>query len=71
MTRGHVFRADDGRLFMVRCPRCGLENYALAVSSGSCYSCGETARECHVSDGTGNADWPPRDHLPQEVRDDD
>ena len=72
MTRkGNVWRAEDGRLFMQRCPRCDKENYAMAVSSGTCCWCGETARECHLQDGTGNADWPKRDHVPAEVRDDD
>lgn len=46
--RGHVFRADDGRLFMVRCPRCTRENYSGAVSSGTCAWCGEKARDEHV-----------------------
>lgn len=67
--KGNVFRADDGRLFMNRCPRCGKENYALAVSSGKCAWCGETANEGHLRKPL-NADWPKRDHLPTEVRDD-
>lgn len=73
---GHVFRADDGRLFMIRCPRCGRENYAGAVSSGTCAFCGEVAKRAtseslEVNPATENADWPKRDHLPSEVRDDD
>jgi ribosomal protein L37E len=34
------FRADDGRLYLVRCFACGRENYALAVRGGECAWCG-------------------------------
>ena len=31
---------SNGRLYLTRCPKCGLENYALNVSSGFCTWCG-------------------------------
>ena len=31
---------EGGRLFLVRCPRCGIENHAMAVASGQCAWCG-------------------------------
>jgi len=34
------FRDKDGKLFLVRCPKCKLENYAFAVASGECAWCG-------------------------------
>ena len=66
---GNVWRAPDGRLFMQRCPRCNRENWSGAVASGECAWCGEKARPCHVTQRDNN-DWPVRDHLPSEVRDD-
>lgn len=45
MGRCEVFRGGDGRLYLVRCPQCGRENYALAVSSGQCCWCGYRATE--------------------------
>jgi len=34
------FVTDDGRVFLVRCPECRLENYTPAVASGQCAWCG-------------------------------
>ncbi len=34
------FRDDTGKPFVVRCPKCGRENYAMAVASGECAWCG-------------------------------
>ena len=31
---------DQGQLFLVRCYRCGRENYAPAVATGTCAFCG-------------------------------
>lgn len=50
--RGYVYRADDGRLFMVRCPECGKENYAAAVSGGICVWCGCYAKDEHLEEGS-------------------
>lgn len=30
----------NGKKYLVRCPKCGKENYALSVSSGRCAWCG-------------------------------
>ena len=43
------FKNKDGRLFMVRCPRCEEENYAPAVPSGICVNCGYELKEEDVS----------------------
>ena len=34
------FRDEKGRLYLVRCYACNKENYAPAVSSGTCAWCG-------------------------------
>lgn len=37
----HVgFRTDNGRLFLLRCPKCDLENWAMAVADSVCAWCG-------------------------------
>jgi len=38
-----LWLSDDGKIFMSRCPECGLENYAMCVSSGTCAWCGYDA----------------------------
>lgn len=35
----------DGTILLMRCPKCGLENWALAVASGSCAWCGYDAHK--------------------------
>ena len=45
MKHGEVFKGDDGNLYLVRCPKCGRENYMLAVASGRCCWCGYKATE--------------------------
>lgn len=37
----------NGKTYLVRCPKCGKENYALAVSSGVCCWCGYDANKDH------------------------
>jgi len=44
-NKGVVFKGDDEKIYMVRCPKCGLENYALNVASGQCSWCGYIAKE--------------------------
>jgi len=46
------FRDDDGRPFVVRCPKCKRENWAMAVASGQCSWCGwhEPNAESEVSE---------------------
>ena len=34
------FRDDKGKPFVVRCPKCRRENWAMAVASGQCAWCG-------------------------------
>lgn len=34
------FRDKDGKPFVVRCPQCLRENWAMAVASGQCCWCG-------------------------------
>lgn len=42
MGQGYVYQSND-KLYLVRCPDCGRENYAMAVSSGACAWCGYKA----------------------------
>lgn len=34
------FLVNDEEVYLTRCPKCGLENYAHAVASGQCAWCG-------------------------------
>lgn len=34
------FRGDDGEAYVVRCPSCKKENWAMAVATGQCCWCG-------------------------------
>jgi len=36
----HIGFRSGGKLFLQRCPKCKLENYAMAVASGQCAWCG-------------------------------
>lgn len=31
---------SEGKVFLVQCPKCKIENYSLAVAQGICYLCG-------------------------------
>ena len=35
----------NGKTYLVRCPKCKRENYAMAVSSGVCCWCGYDANK--------------------------
>jgi len=39
-TSSPNFCSEDGRAYLVVCPKCTRENYAPAVSSGRCVWCG-------------------------------
>ncbi len=39
------FRGENGKPYLVYCPSCGRENWALAVASGSCVWCQWRAEE--------------------------
>ena len=46
--KGYVYWNKEGRPGVIRCMECGRENYAPAVSSGSCAFCGWQARYLKV-----------------------
>jgi len=39
------FIAENGYLYLVRCPECGIINYSPAVTSGQCAWCGWSVYE--------------------------
>jgi ribosomal protein L37E len=41
---GYIFE-EDGKTYLVRCPECKQENYAMNVSTGICTWCGYDANE--------------------------
>lgn len=40
-----VFEDKWGNIYLVRCPICGYENYAINVSTGTCTFCGFDANK--------------------------
>ena len=36
----YCFRDKQGKMYLLRCPICELENHALSVASGECAWCG-------------------------------
>lgn len=52
------FRNDEGKLYLVRCfvcePQRGLENYSIAVASGTCYNCGYSEEDKNVEQNQEN-----------------
>ena len=47
----------DGKIYLVRCPECGRENWSGAVASGICCWCGY--------DANGE---PPKDFRPEHLK---
>ena len=45
IKEGVDFYPESGTLLLIRCPKCGKENYAPQVSSGICSWCGFDSRE--------------------------
>ena len=45
IKEGVDFYPESGTLLLIRCPKCGKENYAPQVSSGICSWCGFNGRE--------------------------
>ena len=43
-------KVSKKRIFMVRCPKCNKENYAMNVASGQCTWCGYVAKDKDVDD---------------------
>jgi hypothetical protein len=39
------FRGSNGKIYLVRCPVCKTENYAMNVATGICTWCGWDANE--------------------------
>ena len=37
---GHGNFYENGKLYLVRCPKCEKENYSIAVAQGGCAWCG-------------------------------
>jgi len=43
MSNRYGFKSDKGKVYLQRCPKCGLENWAMSVTSGVCAWCGYKA----------------------------
>lgn len=48
MSKGYVFTGNKGKLYLVRCPSCTRENWAMAVASGVCCWCSYKAKRKDV-----------------------
>ena len=42
---GVSYYPEGNTILLIRCPKCGKENYAMAVADGICYSCGFNAHK--------------------------
>lgn len=49
---GNGFIGSNGKIYLQRCPKCGLENYALNVPSGICTWCGYNANNAKINTET-------------------
>lgn len=45
LAKGVEYYPEDDMVLLIRCPKCGAENYALAVADGVCVRCGFDGRE--------------------------
>ena len=45
IANGVIYYPDTDELLLIRCPKCGRENYAPAVYSGKCVWCGFDAHK--------------------------
>ena len=45
LAKGVEYYPDTDTLLLIRCPKCGKENYAPNVASGVCTWCGYDAHE--------------------------
>ena len=54
LAKGVEYYIEDDTLLLIRCPRCGAENYAPAVASGVCVWCGFEGRELLKKCDNGN-----------------
>ena len=44
LDKGVEYYPEDDSILLLRCPKCGRENYALAAYSGICCWCGFNGR---------------------------
>ena len=52
-TEGGNYKENNmTKIYMVRCPKCGKENWAPAVADGQCAWCGYKAKESDVNGGS-------------------
>lgn len=54
LAPGVEFYPKDGTILMIRCPKCGKENWAPQVASGVCSWCGYDGRELLKKKEDGN-----------------
>lgn len=45
LAKGVEYHPDTDTLLLIRCPKCGRENWAAEVAKGRCCWCGYDARE--------------------------
>jgi len=45
LAPGVEYYPDSDTLLLIRCPKCGKENYAMMVARGRCCWCGYDAHE--------------------------
>ena len=45
LAQGVEYYPNTDEILLLRCPKCGRENYALAVADGMCCWCGFDGRE--------------------------
>ena len=45
LSKGVEYYPETDTILLIRCPKCGRENYALAVAKGICVWCGFNGRE--------------------------
>lgn len=44
LAQGVEYYPDTDNILLIKCPKCGKENYALAVTDGICCWCGFNGR---------------------------
>ena len=45
IEKGVEYYPEDGTILLIRCPKCGKENYAPNVISGICTWCGANGQD--------------------------
>lgn len=45
VAKGVEWYPEDNTILLIRCPKCGLENWAPNVISGTCAWCGHNGEE--------------------------